>query len=119
MVESATGTSYEEALRVQVTKPLRLPRTTLPAGIEVPAPFIHGYELADDGTPEDVTDAFAAGWAWASGGIISTPADLNRFIRGYVGGRLYAGGVRSAGGRGDQIRRCVLVPPVGRAPTRA
>ena len=26
MVESATGTSYEEALRVQVTKPLRLPR---------------------------------------------------------------------------------------------
>ena len=94
MVESVTGTSYEEALRVQVTKPLRLPRTTLPAGVEVPAPFIHGYDLADDGTPEDVSEAFAAGWAWASGGIISTPADLNRFIRGYVGGRLFGRRVR-------------------------
>jgi D-alanyl-D-alanine carboxypeptidase len=94
MVESVTGTSYEEALRVQVTKPLRLPRTTLPAGVEVAAPFIHGYDLADDGTPEDVSEAFAAGWAWASGGIISTPADLNRFIRGYVGGRLFGRRVR-------------------------
>ena len=26
---------------------------------------------------------------WASGGIISTPADLNRFARGYVGGKLF------------------------------
>ncbi len=25
----------------------------------------------------------------ASGGIVSTPADLNSFIRGYVGGRLF------------------------------
>jgi D-alanyl-D-alanine carboxypeptidase len=31
----------------------------------------------------------AAGWAWASGGIVLTPADLNDFIRGYVGGRLF------------------------------
>jgi D-alanyl-D-alanine carboxypeptidase len=31
----------------------------------------------------------AAGWAWASGGIVSTPADLNDFIRGYVGGDLF------------------------------
>ena len=31
----------------------------------------------------------AAGWPWASGGIVSTPADLNDFIRGYVGGDLF------------------------------
>jgi D-alanyl-D-alanine carboxypeptidase len=30
----------------------------------------------------------AAGWAWASGGIVSTPTEVNRFIRGYVGGKL-------------------------------
>ena len=35
------------------------------------------------------------GWAWASGGIVSTPADLTRFVRGYVGGRLYRGRVRA------------------------
>ena len=31
----------------------------------------------------------AAGWSWASGGIVSTPADLNAFIRGYVSGKLF------------------------------
>jgi D-alanyl-D-alanine carboxypeptidase len=94
MVEAATGTSYEEALRSQVERPLGLRRTSLPAGPEVPQPFIHGYDLSDDGTPEDVSEIFASGWAWASGGIIATPSDLNRFIRGYVGGRLFRRGVR-------------------------
>ena len=89
MVEAATGTSYEEALGAQVLRPLRLHRTSLPAGPELPTPLIHGYDLANDGTPEDVSEILAAGWAWASGGIVSTPADLNRFIRGYVGGRLF------------------------------
>lgn len=95
MVEAATGESYEEALRVHVAKPLRLSRTSLPAGPEVPPPLIHGYEFSDDGTPEDLTEIFASGWAWASGGIISTPADLNRFIRGYVGGRLFGRKMRA------------------------
>jgi D-alanyl-D-alanine carboxypeptidase len=108
MVEAATGTSYEEALRVHVTKPLHLSRTSLPAGPEVPPPLIHGYDLADDGTPEDLSEIFASGWAWASGGIISTPADLNRFIRGYVGGRLFGRKMRA------QQRR--WVPSAGSEP---
>jgi D-alanyl-D-alanine carboxypeptidase len=36
-----------------------------------------------------VSEILAAGWAWASGGIVSTPSDLNTFIRGYVKGALY------------------------------
>ena len=51
-------------------------------------PFIHGYDTSQQ-PPEDVSEDFAAGWAWASGGIVSTPADLNTFIRGYVGGKLF------------------------------
>ena len=39
--------------------------------------------------PEDVSELVAAGWAWASGGIVSTPTDLNAFVRGYVGGDLF------------------------------
>ncbi|MDQ3637781.1 MAG: serine hydrolase, partial [Actinomycetota bacterium] len=39
--------------------------------------------------PEDYSKLVAAGWSWASGGIVSTPADLNDFIRGYVGGELF------------------------------
>jgi D-alanyl-D-alanine carboxypeptidase len=51
-------------------------------------PFIHGYDLSEQ-PPEDVSELVAAGWSWASGGIVSTPADLNDFIRGYVGGKLF------------------------------
>src|SRR4030095_1962929 len=36
------------------------------------------------------------GGACASGGVVSTPSDLNRFIRGYVGRRLFRGATRQA-----------------------
>lgn len=47
----------------------------------------------------------AAGWPWASGGIVSTAGDLNRFIRGYVGKKIFGADVQAeqfeliAGGR--------------------
>ena len=88
MIEDATGRTYEGQLQEQVYGPLGLRRTTLPAGPNLRKPFIHGYDLSEQ-PPEDVSESFAAGWAWASGGIVSTPADLNTFIRGYVKGRLY------------------------------
>ena len=46
--------------------------------------MIHGYAVAPGEPPEDVTSLFAAGWTWASGGVVSTPADANRFVRRYV-----------------------------------
>jgi D-alanyl-D-alanine carboxypeptidase len=89
MVQAVTGKSYVEALREQVLKPLKLRQTSLPAGPELPAPFIHGYDREGDDPPEDISETFASGWAWASGGIISTPLELNGFVRGYVGGALF------------------------------
>ena len=86
MVEAATGTSYEDLLRELVYKPLGLRKTSLPRGTNLRKPFIHGYS---QDPPEDVSEDLAAGWAWASGGIVSTPADLNTFIRAYVGGKLF------------------------------
>jgi len=88
MVEDATRKSYENQLTKQVYRPLGLSRTSLPVGPELGKPFIHGYDLSES-PPEDVSEILAAGWAWASGGIVSTPADLNTFIRGYVKGQLY------------------------------
>jgi D-alanyl-D-alanine carboxypeptidase len=88
MVEAATGKTYEDQLRKQVYAPLDLRKTSLPSGTQLMAPFIHGYDLSEH-PPEDVSELVAAGWAWASGGIVSTPADLNTFIRGYVKGQLY------------------------------
>jgi D-alanyl-D-alanine carboxypeptidase len=88
MVEAATGMSYEDQLREQVYSPLGLSMTSLPRGPNLKKPFIHGYDLSEH-PPEDVSELVAAGWSWASGGIVSTPADLNDFIRGYVGGKLF------------------------------
>ena len=86
MVEAATGNSYESELRERVFVPLGLKNTSLPRGAGMPAPFVHGYAPAPPQAPEDVTHLFAAGWAWASGGMVSTPDDANAFIRAYARG---------------------------------
>ena len=88
MVEEATGDAYEDQLRKRVYRPLGLKSTSLPVGPELQKPYIHGYDLSEQ-PPEDVSEQIAAGWSWASGGVVSTPADLNAFIRGYVGGELF------------------------------
>lgn len=87
MVQAATGSSYEDALSQLVLEPLGLGATSLPSGVDIPAPAVHGYDL-DATPPEDVTTLLAAGWSWASGGIVSTPADSNRFARAYARGEL-------------------------------
>ena len=90
MVEEATGDAYEDQLKKQVYGPLGLRKTTLPSGPNLREPFIHGYDNdPSEQPPEDVSELVAAGWAWASGGIVSTPADMNTFIRGYVRGELF------------------------------
>jgi D-alanyl-D-alanine carboxypeptidase len=86
MVEAATRQPYETELRERVFAPLRLSRTSLPRAAQMPAPYIHGYRLDPPSAPEDDSELFAAGWTWASGGIVSTPADANRFVRAYVRG---------------------------------
>lgn len=87
-MQAVTKKPYADALRDLVYVPLQLAHTSLPSGPEVPTPFIHGYDREGTSALEDISEGFASGWAWASGGIVSTPLDLNRFIRGYVGGRL-------------------------------
>lgn len=88
MVEDATAGIYEDQLKRRVYRPLGLKSTSLPVGPELSKPYIRGYDLSEE-PPEDVSELIAAGWAWASGGVVSTPADLNAFIRGYVGGELF------------------------------
>ena len=87
LIEVATGRSYERALHRQVVVPFSLFDTTLPSDAELPRPFVHGYQRDDTDVPEDVSELFAAGWTWASGGVVSTPEDANAFVRRYVAGR--------------------------------
>jgi D-alanyl-D-alanine carboxypeptidase len=89
IVEQATGRPYEDVLRSEVSEKLGLTQTTLPNGPELARPFAHGYDVQDPGDPEDVSEVIAGGWSWAAGGIVSTPAELTKFVRGYVGGTLF------------------------------
>ncbi|WP_328752602.1 beta-lactamase family protein [Streptomyces sp. NBC_00285] len=88
MAEAATGTPYEELLRKLVYAPLRLHSTSLPQGYRMPKPYLHGYDVSPP-PPEDVSEVIGMSGVWASGGIVSTPADMTRFVRGYASGRLY------------------------------
>jgi D-alanyl-D-alanine carboxypeptidase len=89
MAEAATHRPYEDLLRDFVYAPLRLRSTSLPQGYRMPKPYLHGYDVSRAATPEDVSEVIGMSGVWASGGIISTPSDMTRFVRGYAGGRLY------------------------------
>jgi D-alanyl-D-alanine carboxypeptidase len=88
MVEAATGRTYEGQLRKQVYGPLGLSKTSLPAGPNLKNPYIHGYDVSEN-PPDDGSERIAGGWSWASGGMVSTPAEFNTFVRAYVRGDLF------------------------------
>lgn len=108
MAEAATGTPYETLLATRVYAPLRLKDTSLPNTSAMPEPFIHGFDITFGEPPEDISTAINPSGAWASGGIVSTPADLNRFVRGYIGGQLFGKEVRA---QQFQFRRGNSDPP--------
>jgi D-alanyl-D-alanine carboxypeptidase len=105
MAERVTGRPYARLLEDFAFGPLGLRRTSLPTGRALPRPFIHGYVIGGARGPQDVSTVLSPSGAWASGGIVSTPADLNAFIRGYLGARLFPAAVQReqlrfvAGGR--------------------
>ncbi len=95
MVEAVTGGSYEQALAQDVTSPLRLPATTLPDSPALTEPYVHGYAVEAGSPPSDVSTYLNPGLAWASGGMLSTPSELNQFMRAYVRGTLTDRATRS------------------------
>jgi D-alanyl-D-alanine carboxypeptidase len=94
ITEELTGRPYGKELRRQVYRPIGLRETSLPITPAMPRPFVHGYDLDADSGHEDISTLLNPSGAWASGGIVSTPADLNRFVRAYAGGELFSGLVR-------------------------
>ncbi len=84
IAQAVTGKPYDALLRQIVFGPAQLRQTSFPTTVRLPTPFIHGYAFDKDGTPSDVSTYLSPSGAWASGGIVSTPANLNRFIRRYL-----------------------------------
>lgn len=83
IVEKVTGHSFTNELEHRIIRPLRLRHTTLPAADNPTIPSPHA-EVYVDG--QDVTEQ--SPYPWAEGGMISTAADLDRFIAALFRGRL-------------------------------
>ncbi|GHF46052.1 peptidase [Streptomyces mashuensis] len=83
LVEKVTGRSYAAELTRRIIRPLGLRNTSLPApdDISVPGPHARVYVGGDEVTEQSP-------WAWAEGGMISTAADLDRFVTALFRGRL-------------------------------
>jgi D-alanyl-D-alanine carboxypeptidase len=96
MAEKVTGTPYTRLLKRFVYNPLRVRSTSLPRTLDMPRPFLRGYEITPGKPPENVTKYINPALAWASGGTVSTVPDLGRFMRGYVPGSLFGNRIRTA-----------------------
>jgi D-alanyl-D-alanine carboxypeptidase len=94
LVEQVTGRSFAAELERRIARPLGLRHTSLPAAdfMEIPDPHANGYlAVANDGDGSepslaDVTEQ--SPWPWAEGGMISSAADLDRFVQALLGDRL-------------------------------
>ncbi|MGK5549421.1 serine hydrolase domain-containing protein [Streptomyces sp. URMC 127] len=87
IIERVTGHPYADEVRHRITRPLGLRHTYVPAADDVtlPEPHAHGYRTVD-GSLVDVTEQ--SPYEWAEAGMISTAADLDRFITELFRGRL-------------------------------
>jgi len=96
MAEKVTGTPYIRQIRRTIGRRIGGLRSTfLPRTVKIPGPYMHGYEIAPNRSPEDVSHVINPSGAWASGGIVSTLPDLGRFFRAYVSGRYFGRGPRA------------------------
>ncbi|MGD3107734.1 serine hydrolase domain-containing protein [Streptomyces sp. YGL11-2] len=91
LIEKITGHTFAHEVRSRITGLLGLHDTYVPDADDprLPGPHSHGYltVTSADGTthPVDVTEQ--SPWPWAEGGMISTPADLDRFLTALLRGR--------------------------------
>lgn len=87
LVEKVTGRPYGVAVQQRVLRPLGLRSTYVPGNrTDIPGPHAHGYIRAG-GQVVDITE-FNPSVAYAAGEMISTTADLDRFLDALLDGRL-------------------------------
>ena len=87
LVEKITGRPYEAAVTQRVLRPLGLRSTSVPGTrTDIPGPHAHGY-IRVGGQVVDITEMNPS-VAYAAGEMISTTADLDRFVDALLDGRL-------------------------------
>ncbi|MGX2993364.1 serine hydrolase domain-containing protein [Streptomyces sp. JNUCC 64] len=92
IIEKVSGNSYAGEVRKRVLKPLGLRHTTQPGNrVTIPGPHARMYSaLGGDPRTDEVYDVTEqnGSQAFGDGDVISTTGDLNRFLRGLLGGEL-------------------------------
>jgi D-alanyl-D-alanine carboxypeptidase len=88
IVEQATGHTLGAEYERRIFRPLGLDQTSFPTSTSMPRPFSRGYDVLAGGSwPPDVT-RFSPTVAGSAGAIVSTPGDLQIFMRALLRGRL-------------------------------
>ncbi|MFD8479494.1 serine hydrolase domain-containing protein [Kitasatospora sp. NPDC059673] len=89
MIERVTGHPWHQEVRERIVRPLGLDHTSRPGtDPTLPQPHAATYQRFQEGGPlVDVTEQVGAGTN-GEAGLISTTADLDRFLQGLLGGRL-------------------------------
>ncbi|MEU9475687.1 serine hydrolase domain-containing protein [Streptomyces sp. NPDC048191] len=105
LIERVTGHSYGHEIRRRIIEPLHLRRTSVPVDAsEIPGPHPRGYARMDKDAPLKDTTALNPTVAGASGAMISSGDDMNRFLSALVSGRLL---------RPAQLREMMRTRPTG------
>jgi D-alanyl-D-alanine carboxypeptidase len=87
IIERVTRRPWYSEVQDRITTPLSLHHTLWPGDSpEIPEPHAEGYELFAGET--ELVDVTLVKDADASGGILSTTADINQFFRALLGGSL-------------------------------
>lgn len=88
LIEAVTGHRHADELRDRILVPLGLSHTYLPGtgdtGLRDPHPT--GYGTVDGAITDETR--IEPSLAWASGGLVSTGSDLNRFFTGLLAGKV-------------------------------
>ncbi|MFF1400158.1 serine hydrolase domain-containing protein [Streptomyces sp. NPDC058287] len=89
LIEKVTGHTYGEEIRRRVIEPLGLHDTSVPGdATSIPGPHPRGYVRPGEDAPLMDITAFNPSIAGASGEMISSATDLNRFLDALVRGKL-------------------------------
>ncbi|MFB7355948.1 serine hydrolase domain-containing protein [Streptomyces gardneri] len=85
IVEKATSRPWQEEVQSRILKPLGMNHTYLPGTTStLRRPHADGYQVFASGERTNVTEQIVPDL----GGYVSTTADVNRFFRGLLGGKL-------------------------------
>jgi D-alanyl-D-alanine carboxypeptidase len=107
IIKKVTGNSTASEIRRRFIEPMGLTHTTYPTEYPgMPCPYMHGY-LLKDGAWDDATVMYNPTMIGAAGVMISTMADMKKWVKAYVTGTTNSAETQQA------RLTCVDIPTAG------